>query len=377
MTVQRLRVLWIHHSAVVTEWRHGLVDALAELGVDATVVAAPRWNEGGALVELDAGPDERVFRAPTLGHHPYLFAYDPRPIRRALRAEPFDLVDAHEEPASIALAEILTLVDVTRRGLPVVCYSAQNLLKRYPLPFRALERRALRRIAGVHSCNADVERVLRVKGFAGEVTDAGLGVDVDMFSPHPGRVGVDSQRPANASIRVGYVGRIEESKGIFTLLAAVHTLTGVSLDFVGSGPDLARLADAIAARGMDAEVTVRGFAPHGDLPELYRSFDVVAVPSIASASLAEQFGRVVVEAMASGTPVIVSDAGALPQVAAGAGIVVPQSDAKALANAIVRVRDDPSTRTALTEAGLARARQFSWEAVASRRADLYRRVTRR
>lgn len=377
MTERRLRVLWIHHSAVVDEWRRGRVRALAEEGIDVTVVSARRWNEGGALVELAAARSESVVPTATVGTHPYLFAYDPRPIRRALRAERFDVVDAHEEPASIALAEIIVAVDAARAGTPIVCYSAQNLLKKYPPPFRWLEQRALRRIAAVHSCNEDVEDVLRAKGFAGEVANIGLGVDPARFPPGPSGTVEPRARTLGRPLQVGYIGRLEERKGIFTLLAAVHTLEGVSLGYVGSGPDAQRLQDAIVARDMGDGVTVRGFVGHDDLSDVYRGLDVLAVPSITTTAWTEQFGRVVVEAMASGIPVIVSDAGALPEVVADAGVVVPEDDARALADAIADLRDDPARCVDLTEAGWRRAQHFSWECVGHRQAELYRRVVGR
>lgn len=373
MSGARLEVLWVYHSAVLGEWRRSRVEALADHGVDVTVVSAPRWNEGGALVELDATPDEHVVSAATLGTHPYLFAYDPRPIVELLRGGRFDVVDAHEEPASLALAEVLAAMAVSRVHTPVVCYSAQNLHKRYPVPFRWFERRALRRVGAVHSCNDEVADVLAAKGFDGEVVNLGLGVDVDTFSPR-----VDPATPArpDGPLRVGYVGRLEERKGIFTLLDAARALDGVEVTYVGSGPDGERLGEMIDAAPTGGRVAVRGFVAHDELPGLYRSFDVVVVPSISTASWTEQFGRVVVEAMASGVPVIVSDAGSLPEVTGDAGIIVPEADAAALAAAIIHLRDDPARRAELRTRGLARARDFSWDRIAARQADLYRRVAR-
>ena len=366
----RLRVLWVYHSAVVTAWRRTRVAALAEHGVDVTVVSAPRWNEGGSVVELDPGPGEDVVAARCFGEHPFLFSYDPRPLRRVLQRERFDVIDAHEEPASLALAEIMAVMRALRVDTPVVCYSAQNLHKTYPWPFRRFEKRALDRIRAVHSCNDDVEVVLRSKGLQGEVVNLGLGVDVEHYAPD----GTVPVVPARSPFRVGYVGRIETRKGIFTLLTAMQRVDGATLTFVGAGPDEARLRTAIDVRDLGDRVRIQGFVDHEELPSLYRSLDVVVVPSIANRSWTEQFGRVVIEAMASGVPVIVSDAGSLPEVAAGAGLIVPEADPARLADAIIQIRDDPELRCDLRSRGLRRAQDFSWARIGADQAALYRRV---
>ncbi len=364
-----LQVLRVYHSAVVTAWRRR-EEALADAGVDAAVIAPRRWNEGGALVDLDVRPGERVECVPTVGKHPFLFWYRPLPLWRALRRNRrVDLLDLHEEPAALAAVETVAMARLAGLRAPIVCYSAQNILKRYPPPFRWFERWVLGRLAAVHSCNDDVATVLEAKGFAADVVNLGLGVDVGPIGP------TDEPRgPTPGSFRIGYVGRFTDQKGIFTLVSALAMLDGVDATFVGAGPDEPRLRAAIRRRGLDGRVRVEGYRAHDDLPGLYRSFDAIVVPSLDRPEWKEQFGRVAVEAMACGTPVIVSDGGSLPDVAADAALVVPQGDAMQLTRAMKRIRDEPTLRAELRTRGLARARDFSWERIAARQAALYRSV---
>ena len=98
---------------------------------------------------------------------------------------------------------------------------------------------------------------------------------------------------------------------------------------------------------------------------------MLAVPSLETPAWIEQFGRVAVEAMASGVPVVASDSGSLPEVLADAGVLVPPGDAAALAGALERLRDDRSERTRLADAGRRRSSYFSWPAVAERHHALY------
>ena len=130
-----MRVLRIYHSAVVTAWRQRDRE-LRALGCDVRLISSRRWNEGGRIVDLDCAEDQFVVGARTFGRHPYGFCYDPRPIVRELRTQRFDVIDVHEEPASLAALELRLLVRLFQPRVPMVFYGAQNIPKRFPVPFR-------------------------------------------------------------------------------------------------------------------------------------------------------------------------------------------------------------------------------------------------
>jgi glycosyltransferase involved in cell wall biosynthesis len=376
-----LRVLRIYHSAVVGPWRRRDRE-LRALGVEVVLVSPRRWNEGGQPVDLDQGGDDFVVAARTFGSHPYAFVYDPRPIWRALRTHRFDVVDVHEEPASLAAAEGWLLARLAGCRAPLCLYSAQNLPKRYPVPFRWIERAVLRRAAGVHTCNDEAGQILRGKGFSGVWRDLGLGVDIDRFAPAPvpdpapvpGRTDPATGPVDPTSMRVGYVGRLEAHKGVGVLVAAVAAVPGLTLEIVGAGPELGGLQQQVRSAGATDRITFGGFHDQGDLAEVYQRFDVVVVPSLDTAGWVEQFGRVAVEAMASGVVVVASRSGALPEVVGQAGVLVPQGDSGALADALIDLRDDPAGRSDLAALGVRRAADFAWPAVARRQLDFYRRL---
>jgi glycosyltransferase involved in cell wall biosynthesis len=368
-----VRVVRVYHSAVVGAWRER-DRRLRARGVDLTLVSPRRWNEGGAVVSFVAGTDEFAVPARTIGRHPYGFVYDPRPIWRALRAGP---LDAHEEPASLAAAELLFLRRLAgRRQAKLLFYGAQNIAKRFPPPFRWIERAALRSAAGAYCCNRAAGEIFRIKGFRGEMRVIGLGVDVERFAPRAG------ERPPGP-FRVGYVGRLEARKGVHVVIAALAALvanpTGapeVELEVHGSGPHEATLRDLVAAHGLHRRVRFHGYCAHDHLPDVYRRLDVVVVPSQTTPAWVEQFGRVAVEAMASGVPVVVSASGALPEVVADAGVVVPEADVEAWAAAIRSLAEHPDETRRRAILGTARARDFSWESVAAEHAALYEEVLR-
>jgi len=362
-----VRVLRVSHSASVAQWR-GRERALASAGVDVTLLTAREWHAGGTRQALEPQPGERVEGVRTFGSHPALFVYDPRALWRALGA-PWDVLDIHEEPFALATAEILALRALRRVSTPVVLYTAQNIRKRYPPPFRWLERWALHSASGISACNQDAAGIVVDKGFAGQPRVIPLGVDLEHFRPQePRRRDAD----APATVTVGFVGRFVAEKGIDVLLDAVAQEPALSARLAGSGALLPHIESRIRTEGLGDRVEVVGPVAPDAMPEFYVSVDVVAIPSIATASWTEQFGRVAVEAMACGIPVVSSDAGALPEVVRGAGIVVPASSASELARALLRAAGDERDR--LRQAGLERARTCSWQAVADDYISLYRSV---
>ena len=129
--------------------------------------------------------------------------------------------------------------------------------------------------------------------------------------------------------------------------------------------------------GLGKRVDFVGHVEQGSLPDRYRAVDVVVIPSIPTPSWTEQFCRVAVEAMASGVPVISSDAGALPEVVGDAGLVVPAGDVSALTAALTRLGTDARLWSDLRERGLARAARFSWASIAREQLSLYQAALER
>jgi glycosyltransferase involved in cell wall biosynthesis/GT2 family glycosyltransferase len=357
-----VRVLRISHSAVVDAWRERERELTAR-GLDIRLLTARVWDEGGAPVPLVPRPDEPVEGVRTFGHHPALFLYDPHPLWRAL-AEPWDLIDIHEEPFALATAEILALRAVRHRRVPYLLYSAQNLDKRLPLPFRALQRRILAGARGVSVCNAAAGELVRRRGFPGVPDVIPLGVET------PG-----AQAPGRPTGRVvGYAGRLARHKGVDVLLEAVAGVPDASLVVAGAGPDEEALRRRAGRPDLSGRVRFLGTVSGADLTGFYRSVDVLAVPSRTTPTWVEQFGRVAVEAMAVGTPVVASDSGALPDVVGEAGLLVPPDDPGALREALARLLDDDSLRAERRAAGYRRAQECGWPAVADRYLTMYRRA---
>jgi len=364
-----VRVLRINHSAVVGAWRDR-ERALRARGHEVTVLSARVWDEGGMPVPLTPEPGEDVRGVRTWGRHPALFGYDPRPLWRAL-GEPWDVIDIHEEPFALATAEVLLLRALRRQrsGAPYVLYSAQNLDKRLPPPFATLERLALRGAAGLSACNTDAAARARRRGLSGHARVVALGVSPG-FAPDPARRAPDPAGP----LVVGYAGRLAAHKGVTVLLDAAAREPRLQLRLAGSGPDEAALRQRAAALGLGKRACFVGGLAAGELADFYRGLDLLAVPSLTTPTWVEQFGRVAVEAMACGIPVVASDSGALPDVVGGVGRLVPPGNPGALAGALLALGEPVAWATARA-AGLERAAACTWPEVAADTEALYAAAT--
>jgi glycosyltransferase involved in cell wall biosynthesis len=372
---EKMRVLRIAHSSLTPELRQR-ERALARCypDVDLEVVTTKRWRE--AEIEVEAMPDDlfpvRTARS-LLSKHIQLFAYDPRPIIKALREHRPDLIDMGHEPYSVAAAQILTLCSWFAPQVPIVMQVNQNILHNYPPPFNWLEQRAFKRVAAAFACSESVREVVRAKGFDKAVPIVPFGVNTEAFRPRPVRSD-KSDRP----LTIGYVGRMLPGKGLNILADALEELKDKSwrLLVVGDGSEREKFERQLAEAGLLDRAEFTGAVTFSLVPEFFHKLDVMVIPTETTKRIREQFGRVIVEAMASGVPVIGSTCGAIPEVIGDAGLVFPEGDTRALARALRQMLSDENLRERLALAGLARVEHYSWDRVAEKTYALYQQVMR-
>jgi glycosyltransferase involved in cell wall biosynthesis len=207
------------------------------------------------------------------------------------------------------------------------------------------------------------------------MTPLPLGVDTTVFTPkrHSGSgPGAGLPRPV-----VGYVGDLLPARDVPLLVDAVALCgTPAGLLVVGDGPSRPELERLAKKHGLHGRARFTGQVPHAQVPDYLNSMDVLVLPSravrnrylgIFQIANAEQFGRVLVEAMACGKPVVGSSCGEIPNVIGDAGRVYPEGNREALAAVLEALCADEGLREGLGRAALARARAcYEWRAIARR-----------
>jgi glycosyltransferase involved in cell wall biosynthesis len=334
------------------------LEELARLpGIELIAIVPPGWRDRRGTVRLDrahtTGYDLIV--APLAFNGSYHLHFYPTLGRLLRRLRP-DILHADEEPYNLATWHALRLGQATgARGL---FFTWKNLHRLYPWPFRLFEATNYRRAAYAIAGNQAAAQVLRAKGYAGPVAVIPqFGVDPDIFAPLPTK----DEGPTSSDIRrfsyvIGYAGGLIPEKGVDLLL---HACAGLSfrnwtLLILGDGPDRPRLMALADHLKIADRVQFLGHRPSTETPAFYRKLDLLVLPSVSRPNWIEQFGRVLVEAMACGVPVVGSDCGELPNVIGDAGLVFPERDALALRAAIESLAADPARRAELAARGRAR-----------------------
>lgn len=366
-----MRVLMVS-KALVTGVYQKKVEELAKLpGIDLRVIVPPLWREdrvGDIPLQrrYTEGYDLVVENMRFNGHHHV--HYYPGLGRQVREFRP-DLVHIDEEPYNLVAAH--ATFHARRAGAKTVFFAWQNLYRRYPPPFSSFERYCYRAASAAIVGNHDAGVVLRRKGFRKPlVLIPQFGVDPDFYRPIEAR-----RRPIDGPV-VGYMGRVVPEKGIDTLIEAVARVPSrPMLRIVGSGTgrvDLELLAERLGVRD---RVRFESSVPGERVPDVLNELDVLVLPSRSRPNWTEQFGRILVEAMACGVPVIGSNSGEIPNVIDEAGLVFPEGDAEALADRIRRIIENPDDARELGRLGRQRVLEnYTQQQIARQTYDLYQRI---
>src|SRR5581483_8930895 len=225
------------------------------------------------------------------------------------------------------------------------------------------------RCATVLAPTSGVAEALAARGIQ-DVGVWGRGVDTDLFSPRRRDAALRTRLLDGGELLILSVGRRSHEKRIGVLLDAFARMSrvrpGARLVVVGDGP-ARREFERTAPQG----TTFVGEARGGELAALYASADIFCFPSTT-----DTFGQVLLEAGASGLPVVAAAAGgALELVQPGRnGLLVEPDDPGLLAAALLELAENPARRAALAEAGLALARTRTWDAAIGQLGSVYARV---
>ncbi|HLS46992.1 MAG TPA: glycosyltransferase [Gemmatimonadales bacterium] len=344
----------------------GRLRALAGLGCEVIAGVPDRWEvQPGVIARPEWAPDGSVQIAPlpVTGNvdDPTAFQWRGRSLRKLLRETRPDIVEIADEPWTPAAAR--AAADARRLRIPHVAH-AGAVPDSLPMGARLRLRRVVRGAGGILAENplvrAEVER---------------------QFPSLPctiiPRTGVNPPNAAAAGspdqFVIGSVGRLVPAQGLEVLLrACVKLARPWTLTVSGTGPSQIAL-EALADRlGIAGRITWLGAQPARDREQIWPALDCFVMPSRSSGARTETLGLTALTAMAHGVPVVVTQVGALPETVGSGGLVVPEDNPDALAEAIERLAGDPAFRDATRRAGRQRAMaEFSNDVLARRTLEFW------
>lgn len=318
---------------------------LADLGWDVTIVVPARWAD-------DYTPDgytpqalegfygrfgrARIVKPGDIQKHTYVGS-----MRRWVSGERRpDVLFLEHEPFSVSALQWGQLA--WRHGIPFGVQGDENLDRPLPWPAKVIRALTIPRLDFVAARSPGGADMIRRWG----------GTAPMQIVPHTIPEWDLPPRPGGHPFTIGFAGRLIEQKGLRDLLAAAARLDfPFRLLVAGNGPLRDELAAADLGQGT-LELVPPGQRPD-DLPGWYAQMDVLVLPSRTTPTWAEQFGKVLAEALLCGTPVVGSSSGAIPWVieTTGGGRVFPEGDPAALAAVLSELHADPAARARFAEVG--------------------------
>lgn len=284
----------------------------------------------------------------------------------------FDLVHsmAFVSPLILTLPSVVTVYDLSFRHYPERLSTMRRLYLQWMTPLSV--KRARRVIAISRSTARDLTATLGTP--ADKIDTAVLGFDRDVFRPAaPDVIRAFKMQNGLPDRFWLFVGTLEPRKNLVTLIEAYAALPPNERPKLviggGKGWDTDPIFAAVERLKLADDVLFPGFIPADQLALWYNSAEAFVYPSVF-----EGFGLPVLEAMACGTPVIVSDASSLPEIAEDAGMLIPPHDPSAWTAALAQAMQDDGWRRDARERGQEKAQRFTWNEHARVTVESYRQA---
>jgi glycosyltransferase involved in cell wall biosynthesis len=372
-----LRVLYASHTYLIGENQKKLAAIVEQSGVELAVVVPHLWKEpvlGTIYPHIDVDSPYKIF--PTrivLPGNEMRFMY----LSLDLHMQYFrpDVIVVENGVGALSYTQFLLCKRKFAPQAKVVFFTWWNIQYRTRQPFRAIESFNIACTDGAIVGNSEAEIILRGQGYTGPLTILPqLGVDTDLFSGGDGKE-VRERLGLNQFV-IGYAGRLVPEKGLRVLMDALSSFKGqFDLLIVGSGEMENELRVWASTLPKGKNLHLHKSVPHAQIPELMQAMDVFVLPSLTTPQWKEQFGHVLIEAMACEVAVIGSNSAEIPNVIGPDGIVVPEGDSKRLCAALQQLADNAPKRIDLANKGRLRVLdKYTNEKIASHTLEFIRQL---
>ncbi|MBD2141677.1 glycosyltransferase family 4 protein [Anabaena sp. FACHB-1250] len=394
-----IRILFVSHTYVVGI-NQGKLNAIASLSsrrcansvgiaeiddIEVGLLTPSNWKalEWNRHIPLETPyPHIRTYSAPVLfsgrgGAH----IYPPWKIWQVLNVFRPDIVQVEEEVFSLCAYQFALWSRFT--GKPLVIFGWENIDRQLSLPRRWICQFVLNTASAIISGNHDGAEIMCRWGYKGLLTVMPqMGVDPEFFAPCPHRITRGDSEALLQAVRpfqIGFLGRLTHSKGIDLIFAAAHQLREQGFNFriliCGSGQHEAELNQISQEQEVADWVIWQGAVRHEQAPEMISQFDVLVLPSRTTPEWKEQFGHVLIEAMAMGVPVVGSNSGEIPNVIGREDLIFREENTQELAAILARLISEPQWCQEISNYCIHRVNQlYSHERIASRLNILWQKV---
>lgn len=341
-----MKVLMISKALVAGSY-HKKLEELAGLGVQLYIVVPHSWSKQRLEIQAGKGYAIHPLKITFNGKHHFHFY---KGLSQVFEEVSPDIVHIDEEHYSIVTLQAMRLAKKFRTK--AIFFTWQNICKRYRFPFSWIEEYNFINAEAAIAGNAEAGSVLREKGFKKEIAIIPqFGVDPAIFKKMDA-CGIRDKFKLSSRFVIGYMGRLVREKGLQTLLLAVSRLKAdCILVLVGNGPLRQEILEYGRRYGIENRIRIIDHVPSLEVQNYLNCFDCLVLPSLTRPNWKEQFGRVLIEAMACEIPVIGSDSGEIPHVIGDSGFVFHEGDTVELADKLEVLMADQELRESLGNKG--------------------------
>lgn len=388
-----MRILVASHTYIVDLNREKLRElSRLESGIEVTVATPRIWQPGGVQNKtIETQPlQEGSFRVVPVSNfsknNQGLLTFGADLISLLRQFKP-DIIQVEQGSKALAYAEFITLNKLLGLKAKNVFFTWWNLPYNLKFPISLLESYNLSNTHGIVVGNKDGVDILQERGYKGPmVIMPQLGVDESLFKPQTQPELANQLGIQESDFVVGFVGRFVEEKGLLTLVEALAGLLDKpwKLLLLGRGPLQSILLEMATEKGIKERLILVESVPHDRVYQYINLMHTLVLPSqttyqfktLTAAGWKEQFGHVLIEAMACKIPVIGSDSGEIPNVIGNAGLVFPEGNVSELRKCLNQLMENSELTEKLAQLGYEKAmNQYTNKALAKQLLDFYKQIS--
>jgi L-malate glycosyltransferase len=387
-----MKILIASHSYIV-DLNCEKLRALAKIkpGIEVTVVVPKTWKPGGIQNKIITTQyrDEGNFKIVPISNfsqnHQGLLTFGTDLISLLRKFRP-QIIQVEQGSRGLAYTQMIVLNQLLGLKAKNIFFTWWNLPYQLKFPINLLEQYNMNHSHGIICGNQDGAEIFREKGYQKPIkVMPQLGVDEHLFTPQTQpelahKLGITSD-----DFVVGFVGRFVPEKGLFTLLQALVKILDKpwKLLLLGRGELQAELTKFTQENQIDDRVIFIESVPHDQVANYINLMNTLVLPSettykfktLTAVGWKEQFGHVLIEAMACKVPVIGSDSGEIPHVIGDAGLVFPEGNIVELANCLLQLIANPHLAESMGKKGYAKAmNQYTNQALAKQQFEFYQEI---
>ncbi|MFQ5685582.1 MAG: glycosyltransferase [Candidatus Scalindua sp.] len=363
----KVLVIW---KALVSKAHHRKLKVLAGFkDVEITLVVPTKWDKTN--LEKEYCNEYKIIPVKVVLSGYNHFHWYPGLERYVRQVQP-DILHIEEEHYSLVTFQAIRLAG--KYNIKCLFVSWQNIYKKYPFPFSWIEGYNLKNADYAIAGSKEVRNVLVKKGISNKrISEIPLGVDTKMF--HKMESTGLRHRLRLEAFTIGFLGRFVAEKGVMDLLEAVSRIKGkFNLLLVGDG----KLRNKITVEGSRLgieQIKIIDTIPSSQVPNYLNCMDCLVLPSHTTKTWKEQFGRVLIEAMACEVPVVGSDSGEIPNVIGNGGLIFREGDVDDLSSKLEVLINNEDVRVELANKGRQRVQtHFVQEKVAEDTYKIYQKM---